>query len=243
MAEQQLRRQYKFGHKEFSVKGNRPINEDRLKVIDHDWQLLLLADGMGGYINGDMAADISVSSIEAFFKSSELSIKDRIHQSCKVANDSIQQKVPGAGATLAGLCINDDSIDIFWLGDVRVYIKGKSNDFKFITKDHTLAQLMKDSRIVINPSELDRLKNTVTRGLGSNGESAFPESASLDITDDLVGVICSDGFHNQFTDEEIFKMLPEFESESFMRFVIDRVSLHSKDNASAIFFSLSLNPV
>jgi serine/threonine protein phosphatase PrpC len=63
MAVEQLKQQYKFWYKAFSLKANRPVNEDRIKVIDHDWRLLLLADGMGGYKNGDIAADIAVTSI------------------------------------------------------------------------------------------------------------------------------------------------------------------------------------
>jgi serine/threonine protein phosphatase PrpC len=148
----------------------------------------------------------------------------------------IREQAPDAGATLAGVYIDDNTINIFWSGDVRVYIKDVNTDFRFVTKDHTLAQIMRDSRILIKPSEIDRLKNTVTRGLGSEGDSALPEITSLDTRSDMMGMICSDGFHNLFDDDEIFLMLDQFENDSFVTSLKNRVSLNSRDNASVIMF-------
>lgn len=207
-----------------------------MEIIDPDLRLLLLADGMGGYNNGDLAADITINSVKSFFESSSLAIKERIFESCRVANEAIKLKVPGSGATLAGLCVDSNTVNIFWVGDVRVYIKELQSDFKFVTKDHTLAQAMKTSRILIKPSEFDRLRSTVTKGLGSDGAVAEPEITSIDQRGEIVGMICSDGFHNLFTDDEIFSMLNQFESESFVKSLIERVSANSKDNASVIAF-------
>lgn len=241
MVGRQLKRQYKFWHKEFSLKGSRAVNEDRLKVIEKDSKLLLLTDGMGGYLNGDIAAELAIEAIEDFLWKSNLPIADRIREACQMANNSIIDKTPGAGATLGGLYIDDEYLNLFWAGDVRIYIKSINTDFTFVTKDHTLAQVMKDSKILVNPAEISRMRNTVTRGLGSNGESGLPEIITFENQSDLIGMICSDGFHTQFQDDRIFAMLREFSSDRFLQSLLETLSLNSNDNASAIVFRLSHN--
>lgn len=243
MVVEQLKQQYNFSFERLSVKGNRPTNEDRIHIINEDdWQLILLADGMGGYNNGEIAAELAIQSIEKRFLQSTNDSIEKINDVFAQANDLINDRVSGAGTTLGGVLIKGENINIFWAGDVRIYITELDGlNTQFVTKDHNLAQLMKDSKVVINATEIDRLRNTVTRGLGGNSSAYLPDSVSLNLLGNLKGLICSDGVHNLFTDSEIFTLLNDPNDQSIVETIEKRIAKNPSDNASAVIFSRVAN--
>ncbi len=240
MVAEQLKQQYNFLSEQFSIIGNRSSNEDKVIVLNsNDWQLLLMADGMGGYNNGEAAAELAIEIITEYFsKSPEGAIKD-INSVFKYANNAISEKLSGAGTTIGGIFLCEGNAKIFWAGDVRVYLIDSANT-KYVTKDHSLAQLMRESGTIVNPSEINRLKNTVTRGLGGNSTSYMPELVSFNLAANSRGFICSDGVHNLFTDSEIFTLLSQSEESSIMDSIKKRIYKQGMDNASAILFSYSI---
>jgi len=243
MVEEQLK-QYKFFFREFSVIGKRPSNEDRTFIIDHKpWQLMLLADGMGGYSNGEVAAEEAVTFISSKFVQLSNGAIDELKSIFSSANQIINETVSGAGTTIGGVFLRPGSVDIFWLGDVRVYIKSKQDQIQFVSKDHSLMQLMRDSNSPIKATEIDRLKNTVTRSLGVNNGGWEPEIVSLGFSEGIKGLICSDGVHNLISDQDLFSILgSEIDQEIFDQ-IFERIRNKASDNASAIFFSFKGNAV
>jgi protein phosphatase len=240
MVVEQLKQQYNFSFDRISIKGDRSVNEDRIHVVNGgDWQLLLLADGMGGYSNGDIAAELAIQSIEKRFRQSVGEAVDNLNEVFSEANDLINEKVPGAGATLGGVFVRGNNVNIFWAGDVRIYISELGGaKSQFVTKDHNLAQLMEDSKVIINPSEMDRLRSTVTRCLGGGSSNFLPDSVYLNLTSDFGGLICSDGVHNHFASNEIFESLNKTNNKSIIGLLDKRLSKRAIDNASAIVFSI-----
>ncbi|MFN8888507.1 MAG: PP2C family protein-serine/threonine phosphatase, partial [Cyclobacteriaceae bacterium] len=213
---------------------------DRVHVINgNEWQLLLLADGMGGYGNGNLAAELAIHLIEENFSKSANDAIEKINDIFAEANDLIDEKVSGAGTTIGGVLVRGKSLNIFWAGDVRIYIKELGGlNTQYVTKDHTLAQLMKDSNVVINPSEINRLRNTVTRALGGNSSTVLPDAVSLNLLANFKGLICSDGIHGLFSDSELFELLSDDKNLAILDTLQDRVDIKGKDNASAIVFSI-----
>lgn len=208
MVEEQLKQQYKFFSREFSVIGERTSNEDRTFIIDdRPWQLMLLADGMGGYNNGELAAEEAVTFISSKFVQLSNGAIDELKSIFSSANQMINETVSGAGTTIGGVFIRPRNVDIFWLGDVRVYIKSKQDQIQFVSKDHSLIQLMRDSNSPIKTTEIDRLRNTVTRSLGVNDGGWEPEIVSLEFSEGIKGLICSDGVHNLISDQDLFSIL------------------------------------
>lgn len=243
MAVEQLKQQYNFSFERLSIKGNRPTNEDRIHIFNEgDWQLLLLADGMGGYHNGEIAAELAIHSITKRFTQSVNTAIEKINDVFAEANDLINQRIEGAGTTLGGVLVKDKNINIFWVGDVRIYITEVGEfDTQFVTKDHTLAQLFTDSKVVINPLEIDRLRNTVTRGLGGSGSAFLPEFVQLKISNSSRGLICSDGVHGLFSNKEVFELLRLPDDGYIVDTMKEKIGERGRDNASAILFSINCN--
>ncbi|TRV61644.1 MAG: serine/threonine-protein phosphatase [Microcystis panniformis Mp_MB_F_20051200_S9D] len=239
MVAEQLKQQYKFSYKQFSIIGKRTSNEDRVRVINNnDWQLLLLADGMGGYSNGEAAAELAIDILTEYVSKAPQNAIEDINNVFINANNSISEKLSGAGTTIGGVLLSNGHANIFWAGDVRVYLIDSFNT-KYVTKDHSLAQLMRDSKTIVNPTEIDRFKNTVTRGLGGNSSAYLPDKVDLTLSGNSKGLICSDGVHGLFSDAEVFSLLGHQDESFIIDSLEERIYKKGMDNASAVLFSYS----
>jgi serine/threonine protein phosphatase PrpC len=238
MVAEQLKQQYKFSYKQFSIIGKRTSNEDRVRVNNHnDWQLLLLADGMGGYNNGEAAAEMAIETLsEYFFKSPHNAIED-INNIFVNANNLISEKLSGAGTTIGGIFLSNGHANLFWAGDVRIYLADSAGT-QYVTKDHSLAQLMRESKTIVNQSDINRFKSTVTRGLGGNSSAYLPDKINLKLSSNSKGLICSDGVHGLFSDSEIFDLLSQPNEDFVIDALEERIYKKGIDNASAILFSV-----
>ena len=127
-----------------TYKGKRKVNQDvvLIKNIGHDTYLYLVADGMGGYDNGEIAASIVVENIETFLSNchpiDEFSIDKAINKANLALRQFQEKNISKLGSTIGGAIMSGKSAAIiFWVGDVKIlhYSKGKLN---FESKSHNL---------------------------------------------------------------------------------------------------------
>lgn len=238
MVVEQLKQQYKFSFREFSIVGKRSRNEDRTLIVqDQPWHLMLLADGMGGHNNGDIAAEEALALISSkFLELNEKAIVE-LNSIFQSTNQIINDSGAGSGTTIGGVFVRSGFLDVFWAGDVRIYITSQRDKFQFVSRDHTLIRLMKESNSPIKPTEIDRMRNTVTRSLGLSDKGWEPELATFVFSRDITGFICSDGVHSMISDDEIFSLLKSDDVEEDFNHIMEKLKLKASDNASAIFFA------
>jgi protein phosphatase len=228
-------KQYNIEILSFSEKGLRAKNEDKVyhKQTETNSYLFLLADGMGGYEDGEAAANTAIEVISnrlngSFNVNSEVLITDSFSE----AHNEISKNYSEAGTTLSGVLIKNDQIQIFWSGDVKVFFIDDNTTFS--TSEHTLLKLLQSTNTIIKSEEIPRLKNTVTRAIGGKLNNFLPDQVNFPIPDFFKILICSDGVHQWFTDEEVFNLLKiESSIEAFTE-IKNRASHQSKDNYSAI---------
>jgi len=159
----------------FSAKGKRENNEDYIlsRLISTDCTVHLLADGMGGYLYGELASKLVCQSIAKYLENNlcNKNNPDCIRESVQHANVLIGQKrkelQSKLGTTLAGILDVGTRLYIFWLGDVRIY-HIRNNEILFQSEDHSFINDMRKQGIV-SSNELERYTNIVTRSrLGTN---------------------------------------------------------------------------
>ncbi|OAV64076.1 Serine/threonine phosphatase stp [Bacteroidales bacterium Barb6XT] len=186
----------------FSGKGKREINEDYYanRQFDAQSSLHIVADGMGGYAHGEIAAEIAVKAIVDFFfeNHQDQDIKKAIQKSLNIANEQIiiQRKSLHVkmGTTIAGLFIRRNIAYAFWLGDVHIY-HFRNKEELFISKNHSLINEMRDKGPV-SSKDIERYGNIVTKSLsGSTLEDDVPIK-KLHLMPGDVLCICSDGLYN-----------------------------------------------
>jgi protein phosphatase len=183
----------------YSAKGARKNNEDYLLGIElpGGGSLYLLADGMGGYQHGEIASSQACTAI-AEYLTGNLDISDipgSITFALNAANNAIGQsrKVlkEKLGTTIAGVLIENNIANFFWLGDVRIY-HFRDNNLLFRSEDHSLVNEMKKQGTV-TAVDILRFKNIVTRSLmGESNVDKIPIVPAQILPGDTL-LLCSDG--------------------------------------------------
>ena len=165
--------------------GIRKCNQDFICIgeLKSGASFFLIADGMGGYDNGDEAARIVSENIFTFLNYADRIDKQHIQQAVQKANLAIKQfnikNNIKSGATIGGVILEKKTYHIFWVGDVMVYQINKKN-VMFQTKSHSLVNSLLQSNNITNVKSLDRYKHIVTRaivGKPSESEIGFHSAA------------------------------------------------------------------
>ena len=147
------------GHTDVGMK--RAHNEDNFDVID-EYNLYVVADGMGGHASGEVASQMAIDTLREFFRATHADPEatwpykmdksrgyeeNRLMTSIKLANlriyESAQRdpKLRGMGTTIVGCMFVGDYVYVAHVGDSRCY-RLRDGVFKQLTSDHTLGNLI-----------------------------------------------------------------------------------------------------
>lgn len=184
--------------------GKRKTNQDRLSYsYSRDALFMVVADGMGGHLRGDVAAQIAVEYlIDAFERESVPRLPDpflflswgltNAHQA--IIDHAAANGLPEAPRTTCVACIVQDSI-AYWAhaGDSRLYVIRDGRIFAG-TRDHSRVQALVDQG-QISPEEARRhpARNRVYSCLGGDHPPQIDFSRKTTLCAGDVIALCSDG--------------------------------------------------
>jgi len=205
----------KFSVYQNSRVGGRKYNQDRVAYAYTDEALLLvLADGMGGHLHGELAAEITVHAyMQAFRQAAHPRISDPakfLAETMQDAHDGIvkyaqeQQLGGNPGTTCVVALVQDDQVCWAHAGDSRFYLL-RNGATAAVTHDHSVVQQWADWGII----SADEMKthpdrNKITNCLGGVGELFYSEpGACLPLQGGDVLLLCSDGLWSPLIDKEI----------------------------------------
>lgn len=194
----------------------RTNNEDSGRILrapvddGTDGQLLVVADGMGGYNAGDVASALAVEMIEESYAEIRKDPGRELKHSLEAANARIYEqskKNPessGMGTTCTALLLQGEYAYSAHVGDSRLYLL-RDGAIYLMSEDHSQVMDMVRSGL-LELSEVRRHpdKNVITRALGRQPEvevSTWPRPLPLRAGDGFV--VCSDGLYDQIEDNEI----------------------------------------
>ena len=198
----------------------RERNEDSVNIVSNlqDEKLLIVADGMGGHKNGEIASHIALDLIcDRFKKTSSIgNMEDAINwiqSTVSEANMEIFKYVAehpeseGMGTTIVLSVLTPAFLLIGNIGDSSGYIL-KNNKLHKITVDHTLVNLLvKSGELTEEEAKNHPKKNVLMKALGSS------QNVEMDIFNvelNIDGIfLCSDGLTNMLDDTQITKVLLE----------------------------------
>lgn len=164
--------------------------------------LLAILDGMGGHSGGDVASLIGgaqLASLDGIVerKSTTAAIEGLVEQ----ANDAIvrvgdgSRHLAGMGATIAGIVLGQDRVDVFNVGDARVHR---------VVSDY-LGQVSVDDRVVDGHS-----KGAVTQSLGrQRGRKFDPHHLVLEDIAGTTLLLSSDGLTDVVAADDIALMITQ----------------------------------
>lgn len=193
-----------------SLIGGRKSNQDRVGyAYANDTLLMVVADGMGGHQNGEVAAEIAVRVlIERFNREAKVNLGNPGHflrialeaAHTAIGNYTRQNNLPDYPRTTCVACIVQHKI-AYWChaGDSRLYLLRKSRLYKR-TRDHSRVQRLIDAGLIREDQALTHPdRNKVYSCLGGDQMPTISLSEGTRLNAGDILFLCSDGFWGMLT--------------------------------------------
>ena len=185
--------------------------------------VLVVSDGMGGALAGDVASRMAIEAVRDVLLGNnaegpgcepDASLVDCLKQATMQANRNIHYKsledsrCSGMGATLTGAAVRGDKLDLVQVGDSRAYVM-RGTQIRLATKDQSLVQQLVDvGQISEEEAETHMFRNVILQALGAQTELA-PATARIQIRQGDMLLLCSDGLSGKLRNEEIRQIVSD----------------------------------
>ena len=198
----------------------REINQDAYFYIEDEvLPIFIVADGMGGHKAGEIASNLAISTIAAYYKSNldkivseEMFVPQFINESIEKANEKIveesqiDEELNGMGTTVTMCLMFKDELYIGHVGDSRAYIF-QDNELIQLTQDHSLvAELLRTGSITKEEALIHPKKNVITRALGTELKLSV-DIINRELNGNEKIILCTDGLTNMVSEERIVDII------------------------------------
>jgi serine/threonine protein phosphatase PrpC len=195
--------------------GNRKFNQDRVAyAYSNEALLLVLADGMGGHLHGELAATLTIETfVESFGRHAQPGVDDPqkfISATMSHAHERIMrlphnQDMGGfPGTTCAAALIQDGRMYWGHAGDSRVYLL-RDGEMLIRTNDHSLVQHWVESGLLsAEDARTHPQRNQITNCIGGIEDTFYAEMGQpVPLQPGDVVLLSSDGLWGAFSDGEL----------------------------------------
>ncbi|HEV2705372.1 MAG TPA: PP2C family serine/threonine-protein phosphatase [Pyrinomonadaceae bacterium] len=185
--------------------------------------VLVVSDGMGGALAGDVASRMAVETVRDMLVGEEGeestcepedSLVECLRNATDYANFAIHRRsqedprCSGMGATLTGAAVTREGLDFVQVGDSRGYVI-RGGEIKLATKDQSLVQQLVDvGQISEQEAETHMFRNVILQALGAQAELA-PVTGRVRVTRGDILLLCSDGLSGKLRAEEMRRIVVE----------------------------------
>lgn len=203
----------KFSVFQVSRKGGRGTNEDRMGYCyTRDAALFMLADGMGGHPEGEVAAQLAMQAVSAAFQQeARPSIADPrafLSSSILLAHRQILNYAASKAmldtprTTFVAALVQGDGVCWVHCGDSRLYMV-RDGEMLARTRDHSYMEQRQDEvpPAVRNGDKTNR--NVLFTCLGSPANPVFDVMGPVSLQQGDRLMLCSDGLWSSLSDIEI----------------------------------------
>lgn len=239
---------------------SRLTNEDNYGIRQHQLateeslMLAVVADGMGGTSQGEVASQVSVETILNEPIPQELNTPESwqiwLDQLVEKANHEITKKTKEGGTTCSLVCAHNNQLMIAHVGDSRIWLQRKGYICQ-LSEDHSMVAMLLASGQITYEETFDYPdRGVLTRSLGSKPRLSqgyvqnlqrFGENYALSLEDGDIIFLCSDGVWDLVSGTEIAEKLeknPSLQSavDEVMQMIWNR---GANDNATLVALQFS----
>src|SRR2546423_14835175 len=183
--------------------------------------VLVVSDGMGGALAGDVASRMAIDSVREVMIGNDgkgcdpnSSLVDCLKHATLQANRAIHYKsledsrCSGMGATLTAAAIIHDKLDLVQVGDGRAYVM-RGQQIRLATKDQSLVQQLVDvGQTSEAEAETHMFRNVILQALGAQNELT-PATARIQLRQGDMVLLCSDGLSGKLRNEDIRQIVAD----------------------------------
>lgn len=197
-------------------------NEDNFGILqsfasqEQPFVLAIVADGMGGMAQGEIASKTAVQTILNSSIPNDLKTPEKCNQWLTAlvseANKMVCEKVKNGGTTLSLAMAIAQKLYIAQVGDSRIFLLRKGRICQ-LSEDHSVvAMLLATEQITYEESQNHPDKNMLTKSLGSNpilphnyvqNLGRFGGESWLDLENEDIILLCSDGVWDLANQEQL----------------------------------------
>lgn len=206
----------KFSVFQISRRGGREKNEDRMGYCyTRESGLFVLADGMGGHPEGEVAAQLALQTTSALYQKAARPVVPDVseflsaalmaahHQIIRYASEKGMLDTPRT--TIVACLVQGSSATWVHCGDSRLYVV-RNGELLTRTRDHSyLEQQASGAGGVVRMERINR--NILFTCLGSPTKPVFDVTGPVTLQHGDKILLCSDGLWGSVSDDEIVKHL------------------------------------
>jgi serine/threonine protein phosphatase PrpC len=230
-----------------SLRGARPTNQDRVAHAERgNAVLMVLADGLGGYRGGEIAAELLAQTVLRAFRAVKQPLIQQpsaflalsVVQAHNAINDLGRKHAWLKPRTTCVICLVQNGY-AYWahVGDSRLY-HFRQDRLLRRTQDHTTAEAWRREGLLTDEETRDHpQKNRLLQCVGGADRPTISlgEETRLEYGDTLL--LCSDGLWSALAPEEMLAFLergPLEEAIEDMLVAAERKQRATSDNVSAV---------
>lgn len=218
----------KFSVFQLSRIGGRAMNEDRMGYCyTRESGLFVLADGMGGHPEGEVAAQIALDTISALYqKQAQLLVNDPAQFLADAASAAHRRIVRYASqkgmldtprTTLVAAIVQGASATWLHCGDSRLYLV-RDGQLLLRTRDHSFLEQDRPGLTEVEPVN----RNILFTCLGSPTRPTFDVAGPFALQQGDKLMLCSDGLWGSLDDVEIVRHLSDKNVSEAVPALVDR---------------------
>ncbi len=231
-----------------SRRGGRQYNEDRVAyAYTPEALLMVLADGMGGHSNGEIASQLTVQVISSLFQARAKPVLpdmssfllDGIYAAHDAINEyALRKRMSDPPRTTCVVCVVQKGMACWaHVGDSRLYHFSR-RDTLFRTHDHSAVQQLFDDG-VISEAEMGTHpdRNKLYNSVGGYMLPDIELDQPVKLHDGDVLLLCTDGVWPELTSTEMLSTLRAYPLERAVKHMMDHAEFRSGqygDNLSAV---------
>jgi serine/threonine protein phosphatase PrpC len=217
----------------------RHFNEDSI-FADDERGIWLVADGMGGHLDGNLASSMIAEAARGIGKGASLmEFTEAFRSGIGAVNSQLVARSNGqvhriVGSTVAALLIHEANYCCLWAGDSRCYLV-RDSTIEQLSHDHTEVQELVD-RGVLSQAEAASWprRNVITRAVGAIDDFQLEHATGVVRSGDCF-VLCSDGLTGHVNDEEILARSSRLSADQASHDLLElALARGGKDNISVV---------
>ena len=189
-------------------------------VNDIPFGLCVVADGMGGHLNGEIASNVAARTVARHLVTKiythlleynpdpmDESLQETIDHAVAEVQKNVVRYAPGGGTTLTLALILGEQVTIAHVGDSRAYFIYPDGRIQRLTKDHSLVQRMVDlEEITEAEAQKHPHRNVLLKAIGQT-EPVYPDVQTHQIPKSGYMMLCSDGLWGVISESEIYRCI------------------------------------
>jgi PPM family protein phosphatase len=244
--------------------GRRPSNEDNMSsyvpedplVMAKKGALFVVADGLGGHAQGEVASELAVNTIrDTYYQDTDEDIATSLRQAVENASALIWKKndekfhlvaedekanAETMGTTCVAAVLQDDRVYVANAGDSLAYIM-RAGQVMQIAQNHSwVAEQVQAGLLTKDQARTHEKRNMISRCLGTKADvDVYVGSETVQDGDILL--LCTDGLWSLVEEDELRSIVEQYAPQESAKRLVERANENGgPDNITAVVVRVSL---